>query len=324
MHITKDCFANVVTSLAGLQILCQADTATSPLLHSFVPTAADLHKSPSLRISIALDQHALDSALGRSVAASTHMRRGNDHAWTHGQPRRLQTLVMETPSHAQLLVDKAFGQDAAIMARPAYESISAWATQNDVFPLHASAVESEGDAVLFVGEGGRGKTTTALALATYGWNLIADDLCFLTSQNECFELNGLYATTIVTPEVAKQNSEMIGELIGVTREGKIAAHLPHNMKFSRNARLRGVIVLNRQHDAPYRMTRLGTRDAISAWQVALRPTQQLLHSASSLFSILTSVSRQIPTWQLNLGWDFRLLDRRLRQLKKTNYGHTGV
>jgi len=320
----NDDFANVVTSLAGLQISCHSDSATAPMLQSFAPTATDLHKATSLHISIALDEHGLDEALGRGGTASTHMRRGNDHAWINEQPRRLQTLVMDTPSHARLLVDETFVRDAAVMARPVAESIEAWATQNDVYPLHASAVEFGGNGVLFVGESGRGKTTTALALATRGWALIADDRCFLTDREGDYELHGLYASTVVTKEVADRNGELIGEHIGVTREGKIAARLPPHMKFTRNARLRGVVILNHQHDEPYSLTKLGTRAAISAWQEALLPTQRLLGSATSLFSLLINVSQQIPIWRLNLGWEFRLLDRALRQLTETDYGRTDL
>lgn len=314
----------VITSLAGLQISCHADSATRPMLQSFVPTASDLHKSTSLEISIALNECALDQALGTSSTASTHLRRGNDHAWINEQPRQLQTLVMATPSHARLLVDDSFGHDAAIVARPVFESIAAWATYNNIFPLHASAVEFAGNGLLFVGGSGRGKTTTALALATHGWKLIADDRCFLTNRDNDFELHALYATTVVTQDVARRCSELIGEHIGTTREGKIAAHLPHHMKFSRNARLRGVVLLDHQHNEPYCLTKLGTREAIFAWREALIPTQRLLGSATSLFSLMTNVSRVIPTWRLNLGWDFRLLESTLRQLTETDYGRLAI
>jgi len=294
------------------------------MLQSFVPTTTDLHNSTSLRISIALDEHGLNEALGRGGTTSTHMRRGNDHAWINEQPRRLQTLKLESPSHARLLVDETSCYDATVTARPVAESIGAWATQNDIYPLHASAVEIGGNGLLFVGESGRGKTTTALALATCGWTLIADDRCFLTNREGHYQLHGLYATTIVTQGVAKRCIELIGEQLGVTREGKIAARLPHHMKFSRNARLRGVVLLDHQHDEPYSLMKLGTRAAISAWQEALIPTHRLLGSATSLFSLLINVSRQIPTWRLNLGWDFRLLDRALRQLTETDYGRTDL
>jgi hypothetical protein len=45
--------------------------------------------------------------------------------------------------------------------------------------LHASAVVRDDQAVLTLGDKGAGKTTTALALATHGWSLLANDRVFV-------------------------------------------------------------------------------------------------------------------------------------------------
>ncbi|MCK6580851.1 MAG: hypothetical protein L6Q98_22385 [Anaerolineae bacterium] len=48
--------------------------------------------------------------------------------------------------------------------------------QRGMLPLHASAVETPGGAVLFTGTSGAGKSTTAAALTRRGYRLIADDI----------------------------------------------------------------------------------------------------------------------------------------------------
>lgn len=47
--------------------------------------------------------------------------------------------------------------------------------------LHASAVEISGRAVLFVGDCGAGKSTTAAAFVQRGYRLVADDVAYLTA-----------------------------------------------------------------------------------------------------------------------------------------------
>ena len=321
MQKNQNGVAKVTTSLAGLQISCSADSATKSMLRSFVATASTQQSSTDLEIQITQEQHKLGEAIGKFGSASTHLRHGNDHAWINQKPRCLETFVVATPSQARLLLDECADHDAATSARPASHSIATWATYNSIFPLHASAVSLQGDGIIFVGEGGRGKSTTALALASHGWNLIADDICFLTARGKVYELHGLYATTIVTEEVAQRCTKFVGERIGATQEGKIASFLPREITSVPSARLRGLVFLNWNDDEPYRLTRLGTREALFGWQEAFRPTQRVLAPATSLFTLMTNASRNVPAWQLNIGWDFKSIDRTLRQQMKVDHGH---
>ncbi len=49
--------------------------------------------------------------------------------------------------------------------------------------LHASAVEIDGRAVLFVGDCGAGKSTTAAAFVQRGYRMVADDVAYLTLES---------------------------------------------------------------------------------------------------------------------------------------------
>lgn len=51
--------------------------------------------------------------------------------------------------------------------------------QRGLFVLHASAIETEKGAVLFVGPSGNGKSTTAAAFHRRGYRVLADDVCAL-------------------------------------------------------------------------------------------------------------------------------------------------
>lgn len=56
--------------------------------------------------------------------------------------------------------------------------------QRGLVPLHASAVEIDGRALLISGVSGAGKSTLAAALSARGYRLLSDDLCALAMQGQ--------------------------------------------------------------------------------------------------------------------------------------------
>ena len=304
---------SATTSLAGRLISCHADSGTKTLLRAFDLEHTTDPTSVELALHLTLNEDALGAAFDVTHTDHAHWRQGQQHAWTSQAPRHTETLLISTPSRARLFVDHETCRDATIAARPATSSVSTWATHHELFPLHASAVCRNGDGLLLVGEGGRGKTTTALALAMCGWNLIADDRCFVNVQDEALFMHSFYRTTIVTSLVANRFPELLGEHIGTTTEGKIASYLPTGIAVSKSARLRGLVLLNQQLDEPYQMTRLTAREALAAWQQTLKLVRQPLGPDRTLFSLLTTAARTVPAWQINLGWDFQMLDKTLRR-----------
>jgi hypothetical protein len=303
---------HVITSLAGRLISCHADSHTERLLQAFDPADENTEGLVQLKVNFTFDETSLTKTLEASSADFAHLRRGHEHAWITHHPRHAETLLLSTQSRARLFVGHEAGRDATITARPAIASVSAWATRNELFPSHASAACREDDGLLLVGEGGRGKTTTALALAMCGWSLIADDRCFVNAQDEALLMHGLYRTTIVTPNIADRFPEFLGNHIGVTSEGKIATYLPTQIAFGKSAKLRGLVLLSQNHDEPYQMTRLTPHEALAAWQQTFMFSHPSLSPERSLFSLLTKASRTVPAWRLNLGWDFQKLDKVLR------------
>jgi hypothetical protein len=55
-------------------------------------------------------------------------------------------------------------------------------------PVHASAVELDGTAVLFAGPSGAGKSTTAAAFALGGWPVLTDDLAVVVPRGDGMEV----------------------------------------------------------------------------------------------------------------------------------------
>jgi hypothetical protein len=216
-------------------------------------------------------------------------------------------------------------QDGTIRARPAIDAISTWAASQGVVPVHASGIVKGRDALLLVGEGGRGKTTTAMALAARGWKLLADDRCYLTMDQQGVTASGFYRTVILTREIAERFPEFLGESLGMTHAGKVACRLPETKKLASNAVLRGAICISGDEADPYRLRTVGTKHRLGIWQEALMPAVQAIGPSPVWLSLFAHVSRKLPLFSMSIGWDLDRIDRVLstliNQLKSPGYGY---
>ncbi|CAB4633484.1 unannotated protein [freshwater metagenome] len=313
--------AHITTRLGPAAINISASPECEQLLDAF--QANEVEESvPHLDLKFVENLPAFESASFQELSHSQHFRRETEHVWVAQKPRHVQTLSHE-PNVSELLVDTEALKDGAIRARPAVDSISAWAISQSIFPLHASAVTLGSDALLFVGEGGRGKTTTALALAFSGWSLLADDRCFLTQYEDVMSVCSLYKTAILTPAIVERFPDFLGHRLGVTHEGKIACRLPKTVDFAKSARIRGVIAVSHGSGEEYQLERLDSKSTLSAWQQALVPSIQALGPTKEILSTLARAARTLPVWSLTLGWDFSRIDSTLRrhldEIRTENY-----
>jgi hypothetical protein len=192
--------------------------------------------------------------------------------------------------------------------------VSAWAAGAGIYPVHASGIERQGQAILFFGESGRGKTTTALAMAQRGWGLIADDRSFVTRRNEETFVSGLYDTAILTEHSASLFGAEMDHSLGHTHHGKQAFALPKGMRALRPAALRALILLERGSEPPYLMQRATSKQALAAWQQALSPTVQAVGPTVNWMADMLYFVQHVPAWTMTLGWDWDRIDNVVRSL----------
>jgi hypothetical protein len=324
---SPDAKANQVEAmLAGGVIRVRSDAAAKALTRAFATTPDIVAGLDPLVLDLRVDANQLDAAY-RSLSESgtagedgyaRHHRRGRDHAWVGVRPRQLQRLSLGGQAQAQLYLDELSVHDGAILARPAVDAISAWAASRGVMPLHASAIAHAGRSLLLVGTGGRGKTTTALAMALRGWELIADDRCYLSGSPADLELHSLYTTAIVTAKTADQFNVSAWGAIGSTHEGKIATRLPSSFRMAQSASLTAMVSVRHGVGEPYRIRRMGPREALIAWQEAFTPALQAHGPTQTWLATLAQAVRGVPAWQLTLGWDYDELDRIFCGLLRAN------
>jgi hypothetical protein len=84
----------------------------------------------------------------------------------------------------QIIIDRAPGShDDEVRLFLFGSAFGALLHQRGLLPVHGSAIEVNGGAVLFVGPSGHGKSTLAGAFHLRGYRLIADDVCVVSTAN---------------------------------------------------------------------------------------------------------------------------------------------
>lgn len=302
------------TTVGKLVVDVHAAAGCEELLEAFLPADETSRRSDSSSLQVHISRSRMDPPDTRFGDGSHHFRRGMEHAWSSTMPRQLQTLVVAGHGEATLQVDEASTKDGAIRARPAVDAISAWAASCGTYPVHASSIAKNRDALLLVGESGTGKTTTALSLAMRGWQLLADDRSFLTVDERNVVVSGLYRTAILTDQVARKHPEFIGEPLGVTHTNKVACRLPTAVSPVSDSRLRGVVHLSAGRVSPYRLHRVGLSECLRIWQDTLFPTVQAIGLHPELLALVSHLAQTIPIARMSIDWD---LDR----LEKTMTAH---
>jgi hypothetical protein len=58
--------------------------------------------------------------------------------------------------------------------------------QRGIVPLHANAIDLDGQAIGFLGHSGSGKSTLAAAFLDQGWRVLSDDVCAVTESDDRF------------------------------------------------------------------------------------------------------------------------------------------
>jgi len=93
------------------------------------------------------------------------------------------------------------GADYAVHGRTLVYTFSRWASENDMFMLHAACVGAKGKGVLIAGRSGSGKTTFALSCLYGGLDYVSDDYTLINGAGP-IKAMPIYSMVGVTPEVS--------------------------------------------------------------------------------------------------------------------------
>lgn len=309
----------VHSSLAGYNFSVEFEAEVAHLCNAFTNLKAEGDTIESLKAFVSVDPKKLDSVLQWVESGSFHQRYGDSHIWLSSQPRHLEWLSpisfgSHKISEAKVIFDRSEGLDGSLSARPCRETISLWAANLGIIPIHASCIALGGRALLMLGKGGSGKTTTALALAKRGWDLLADDLCFIYHDGPQTMVASLYATTLVTQNSLNRLQASLWEDLGNTHHGKSARRLPPNINIVTEAELAGMVWVSQNVGDLYKPKFLNRSQALVPLQAAFAPALQARGPSENLVNQLAGLSRSAPTWNMRLDWEFDKIDHALREL----------
>jgi hypothetical protein len=174
----------------------------------------------------------------------------------------------------------------------------------DRVPLHASAVAVDGCAVLFAGEAGAGKSTTAAALAKLGYPLVSDDVVPVTVGHGSLMAWPGYPRVSLCADAAEALFADGPRAFSVTYQKRYLDLDAAGLTFAPSALPLGlVVVLARQGDTSLPAVRpLGAREAL----IALLP-----HTYGSYlidarmrareFDLLARMAGSVPVWEVRFG-----------------------
>jgi hypothetical protein len=203
------------------------------------------------------------------------------------------------------------------LGRPLHAPLLLWHRDRGVHALHAGLVSEEGRGVLLAGEGGSGKTTSALACLLAGFQFLSDDYVGLERRSDGSHFgHSLYASTHLEPGHLQHFPDLAPHAI--------PARLPHEDKslvllsplfpnqLARCTRI-DLLLLPRVTGVPEPTVRPASKGQAL---LRLAPSSLLMlpHATGAAFGRLADLVEQVPRYWLELGGDIRLIPPRIREL----------
>jgi hypothetical protein len=185
-------------------------------------------------------------------------------------------------------------------AAPLREILQAWFEDRAGIIAHAAAIGNEDGAILLVGRGGSGKSTTALACVGETMQLIGEDYCLLTQSPEIVTVHSLYASA----KLSDHSLQLLPQFQALVQnprreEGDKAVLFTHRAVPMQAAGPVRAIVLPRLVDEGE--TRLARVSAMRAL-MALAPSSilQLSGMGQGALEMFRLLAAQTPTYALDL------------------------
>lgn len=206
----------------------------------------------------------------------------------------------------RLIVYDAPGCDEALLRHFLVDQIVPLLLSLDGLVLHASSVEIAGGVVAFVGPGGAGKSTLALALARAGHSMVSDDGLLLRADGSRLTPLPAYAgVRLWDDSAAALAADEDASIAGAT--GHKRCYLESSAFTTRALALQRIYVVDPQPSAGLAFERLSGADA--AIEIVRQTYRLALDDRLALerqLDDIVALTRAVPVWRLAFP---RALDR---------------
>jgi len=183
--------------------------------------------------------------------------------------------------------------------------------------LHAGAVAHDGAAVLFVGVGGAGKSTTALACALAGADFLGDDLVLVDTGDPGgagLVVHSMFATAKLNADSATALGVGDWAPIGSTPKNKAVVALRERLSVIRSAPIAALVLLAPPGRGRPRPEPVRAAEAMSLVMPSSIPVACRTGSPADLLAVVAALARRVPAYRLPLSWDLDALVAAVRGL----------
>lgn len=229
----------------------------------------------------------------------------------HHDPFAVELHQPDAGARMELQLSEAALKGGDHRAQPAHHALAAWLANRGALMVHAGAVEIDGRAVLLVGRGGSGKSTTALACAQAGFGFLGDDLCVVEpadpASGEAAKVHAIYGTAKLCADSRERLSAQNWPLLGMTPRGKWAVALPDHLSLAPSATLGAIVLVRpgapspRAQQAP--RLPLSPRAALSGLASTALPVANGSVKPSQWLHTMAALLRDVPVFAQELSWD---------------------
>lgn len=194
-----------------------------------------------------------------------------------------------------------------------FKSILNWFLSNKSFTMvHGGAVSLNGRAILLVGPGGSGKSSTVGTCFINGFQVCGDDLIIVGSRGSKFTVYTIYNSIKLLPASLAHGLNVLGlSEWGYCGEKRFARY--SDLRLGQTCKTSSVVAIMRCFVSGENVSDIKVMQPSSILKFIIPPTVFMLrgHEASSIKKI-SHLARSINCFQLNLGSDSNEISRSLR------------
>jgi hypothetical protein len=245
---------------------------------------------------------AVGGGLLTSVAGGQFVRHrlGQSTIWLD---RRRQRLIASVTAAGRLSLYER--------GKPLHYLLSLWHNDRKAYVIHAGLVARNGDGVLFLGPGGAGKSTSALACFCHGFQYLADDCVALESvEDGGFLGHSVYSAPWLQPAHLVEFPTLAAHAICGRLPGEAKAFVPlgrlHPERLARVATIRALALPRVVRARASRLRAASKGEAL----LAVAPSSIVLFAPSpgaEGLRVLARLVERVPTYWLELGSDLETI-----------------
>ncbi len=305
-----------------LQLSFAGPTLIPYLVPSLVHLAANATGTEQLTISVWDETTATEPIPPPPWSWNSYMSRGEVGAYDRDSFRiwfdigtGLFSMIDLESNHALLWARDPARLPIYVTAAPFRMILQAWLSRRGLYFAHAAAVGNAHGAVMLVGTGGAGKSTTSLVCLAGGMDFLGDDYCLFGVEPEAL-VHSAYCSAKLDREMLQRLPEFQSTVHRGNDLGEDKALLmlgeTYSTRLARSRPVRALLVPRVTKLADTVTERISALEGIRA--IAPSTMQQIAGPDPSAWRAITALARKLPSFRINVGYDLEQIPQRINQL----------